>query len=131
MGSFHSELVIPPPRVCGAVTGIVWHRRCSFRVHNMLAVPAASGTRAVIHQSVSRLTCAPRCSFLGSGWLLVRALLQELIPLEMQNTVFIQHPILLEQYLMEGSYHKVLAARMEVPATEYSYFMDSLMVTVR
>ena len=49
----------------------------------------------------------------------------------MQNTVFIQHPILLEQYLMEGSYHKVLAARKEVPATEYSYFMDSLMVTVR
>ena len=80
---------------------------------------------------MSRLTCAPLCSFLGSGWLLVRALLQELIPLEMQNTVFIQHPILLEQYLMEGSYHKVLAARKEVPATEYSYFMDSLMVTVR
>jgi len=56
----------------------------------------------------------------------------ELIPIEQHNqNVYIRHPISLEQFLMEGSYHKVRAARAHVPADFYHYFMDILMDTVR
>lgn len=42
-----------------------------------------------------------------------------------------RHPIALEQFIMEGSYHKVRSARADVPAESYTYFMDILMDTVR
>merc|ERR1712032_1417222 len=37
----------------------------------------------------------------------------------------------LEQYIMEGSYNKVLLAKGNVPAESYKYFIDILMITVR
>jgi 26S proteasome regulatory subunit N12 len=37
----------------------------------------------------------------------------------------------LEQYIMEGSYNKVVLAKGNVPAQSYKYFIDILMVTVR
>jgi len=55
----------------------------------------------------------------------------ELIPLEMHTTIFIKHPVRLEQYLMEGSFNKVVAAQREVPADSYHFFMDILIETVR
>ena len=55
----------------------------------------------------------------------------ELIPLEMHSTIFIEHPVRLEQYLMEGSYNKVVAAQREVPADSYHFFMGILVETVR
>jgi 26S proteasome regulatory subunit N12 len=55
----------------------------------------------------------------------------ELIPLELHSTIFIQHPVQLEQYLMEGSYNKVVAAASQVPAESYKFFMDILVETVR
>jgi len=57
--------------------------------------------------------------------------LLELIPFEQHSNVFIRHPIQLEQYMMEGAFNKVLAAKNEVPAEQYAYFMDQLMGTVR
>jgi len=55
----------------------------------------------------------------------------ELIPLENHANQFIQHPIKLEQYMMEGAYNKVLKARADVPSSTYSVFMDMFMETVR
>jgi hypothetical protein len=33
--------------------------------------------------------------------------------------------------MMEGAFNKVLAAKNDVPAEQYAYFMDQLMHTVR
>ncbi|EPT02772.1 hypothetical protein FOMPIDRAFT_1159822 [Fomitopsis schrenkii] len=44
---------------------------------------------------------------------------------------YIQHPVNLERWLMEGSYSKVWKAREEAPAEEYKFFVDSLMNTIR
>eukprot|EP00741_Cyanophora_paradoxa_P002055 tig00000545_g1991.t1 len=55
----------------------------------------------------------------------------ELIPVEHHSNVYISHPIMVEQYLMEGSYNKVLNARHEAPAETYAFFMDILLHTVR
>ena len=37
----------------------------------------------------------------------------------------------LEQYIMEGSYNKVLLAKGNVPAESFNYFIDILLNTVR
>jgi len=55
----------------------------------------------------------------------------ELIPLDQHQNVHIRHPIALEQYIMEGSYPKVRAARADVPNETYTFFMDILMDTIR
>ncbi|KAJ7936267.1 SAC3/GANP/Nin1/mts3/eIF-3 p25 family-domain-containing protein [Mycena leptocephala] len=44
---------------------------------------------------------------------------------------YIAYPVKLEGWLMEGSYAKVWRARAEIPATEYEYFVDSLVGTIR
>lgn len=56
----------------------------------------------------------------------------ELLPAkEIQSNVYISHPVSLEQFLMEGSYNKVFLSKGNVPAASYSFFMDSLLDTVR
>ncbi|KAJ3057475.1 hypothetical protein HK097_006403 [Rhizophlyctis rosea] len=55
----------------------------------------------------------------------------ELIDPEQLGNIYIQHPIQIEQWLMEGSYNKVWNARANVPAEEYAFFMDILMGTIR
>lgn len=47
------------------------------------------------------------------------------------KNVYISHPIAIEQALMEGSYNKVWRARSNVPAKEYTFFMDILTGTIR
>ncbi|KAJ7936467.1 SAC3/GANP/Nin1/mts3/eIF-3 p25 family-domain-containing protein [Mycena leptocephala] len=44
---------------------------------------------------------------------------------------YIMYPINLERWLMEGSYAKVWGTCTQVPAPEYSYFVDSLMDITR
>ncbi|KAJ7908555.1 hypothetical protein B0H13DRAFT_2331325 [Mycena leptocephala] len=44
---------------------------------------------------------------------------------------YIIYPINLERWLMEGSYAKVWGTCAQVPAPEYSYFVDSLMGITR
>ena len=39
--------------------------------------------------------------------------------------------IQLEQWLMEGAYNKVLAARQNLPAPQFAHFMELLATTVR
>ena len=55
----------------------------------------------------------------------------ELIPIEMHSNLFVKHPVTLEQYLMEGSYNKVIAAQHTPPAESYKYFMSILITTVK
>ena len=55
----------------------------------------------------------------------------ELIPTEMLDNAFIKHPVQLEQYLMEGSYTKIIESRSDVPSSCYTYVMDQLLQTVR
>merc|ERR1711881_44841 len=47
------------------------------------------------------------------------------------NSLYIQHPVQLEQSLMEGNYGKVFLAKSNTPAQEYHFFMDHLMSTIR
>jgi len=44
---------------------------------------------------------------------------------------YLQHPVKLEQSLMEGNYRKVFLARDNIPAAEYKFFMDELVSTIR
>lgn len=55
----------------------------------------------------------------------------ELIPQEGLAHYYIQHPIKLEQHIMEGSYNKVMKAKEDVPAESYAFFMELLMGAVR
>lgn len=55
----------------------------------------------------------------------------ELLPPETHSNVYIKHPIMLEQFMMEGAYNKVIKAKSNVPSEYYSFFMDNLMGTVR
>ena len=50
---------------------------------------------------------------------------------EIQNDVYIKHPVSLEQYIMKGSYNIVLLAKGNGPAESYNFFIDILMDTVR
>lgn len=47
------------------------------------------------------------------------------------NSVYIQHPICIEQYLMEGNYNKLFLAKGNIPAKNYNFFMDILLDTIR
>lgn len=56
----------------------------------------------------------------------------ELLPSDIIKTnVFIQHPLALEQYLMEGRYNKLFLAKGNAPAESYNFFIDILLDTVR
>lgn len=50
---------------------------------------------------------------------------------EGRNVPHVQFVIQLEQCLMEGTFHRLLVAREQVPAPEYAWFVDSLLETVR
>ncbi|CAM9242918.1 unnamed protein product [Sphacelaria rigidula] len=55
----------------------------------------------------------------------------ELMKDEERADACVVFPVRLEQYLMVGSYDKVLAARDNVPHEYYKYFLDSLLETVQ
>jgi len=57
--------------------------------------------------------------------------LELLPPKEIQNNIYIRHPVSLEQYLMEGSYNKVFLSKANVPAESYKFFIDILLDTIR
>ena len=58
----------------------------------------------------------------------------ELELIDLQEVIanrFIQYPVLLEQFLMEGNYSKVFASRNEVPDKDYLFFLEVLIATIR
>jgi len=50
---------------------------------------------------------------------------------KIESSHYLQHPIQLEQSLMEGNYAKVFLARSNIPAPQYKFFMDELASTIR
>ncbi|KAK5671411.1 regulatory particle non-ATPase [Batrachochytrium dendrobatidis] len=57
--------------------------------------------------------------------------LETIDPECLASNVYIKHSVQIEQCLMEGSYNKVWNARANVPAEEYSFFINILMGTIR
>lgn len=56
----------------------------------------------------------------------------ELLPCDIiKSNKFIQHPLALEQCLMEGRYNKLFMAKGNSPAECYNFFIDILLDTVR
>lgn len=49
----------------------------------------------------------------------------------LRKSIYIRHPMQIEQYMMEGSYNKVFLARASVPSADYTFFMDILLETIR
>ncbi|VDD80868.1 unnamed protein product [Mesocestoides corti] len=50
---------------------------------------------------------------------------------EVSLNAYIKHPLSMEQYLMEGSFHKVFLSKGNVPSERYNYFIDILLDTTR
>jgi len=56
----------------------------------------------------------------------------ELLPAQViQKNPYIASPVRLEQFIMEGSYNKVVDTKENVPAKSYSYFIEILLETIR
>ncbi|CDS40377.1 26S proteasome non ATPase regulatory subunit 8 [Echinococcus multilocularis] len=50
---------------------------------------------------------------------------------EINANAYIKHPLSMEQYLMEGSFHKVFLSKGNVPSERYNYFIDILLDATR
>ena len=57
--------------------------------------------------------------------------LELLPPDSSQNNPYIRCPVRMEQFIMEGSYNKVLMMKDNVPSESYSFFMNKLLFTIR
>lgn len=55
----------------------------------------------------------------------------ETIPLASHDNLYVRFPLLLERQLMEGSYHRLLHSRAQVPSTDYLPLVEMLENTVR
>ena len=56
----------------------------------------------------------------------------ELLPPDvLLSNPYIENPVQLEQFIMEGKYNKVIDIRYNVPADSYKFFIDVLLVTIR
>lgn len=55
----------------------------------------------------------------------------ELIPVTLRSNYYISYALKLEQYLMEGSYSRVTSAREALPDPSFSFFLNTLMDTMR
>eukprot|EP01092_Planopodium_desertum_P008193 TRINITY_DN3402_c0_g1_i4.p1 TRINITY_DN3402_c0_g1~~TRINITY_DN3402_c0_g1_i4.p1 ORF type:complete len:153 (-),score=31.08 TRINITY_DN3402_c0_g1_i4:87-545(-) len=55
----------------------------------------------------------------------------ETIPLADHKDLYIQFPMQLESYLMEGNYNKAFKSVAAAPAEEYNFYLDKLLQTVR
>merc|ERR1711983_378186 len=56
----------------------------------------------------------------------------ELLPPDiLLGNPYIENPVQLEQFIMEGKYNKVIDTRYNVPAESYKFFIDILLVTIR
>ena len=57
--------------------------------------------------------------------------LERLTVEDINDNVYIKHPVSMEQYLMEGSYNKVFLSKDNVPSERYNFFIDILLNTTR
>ena len=57
--------------------------------------------------------------------------LEQLPSDSLRNNPYIRCPVTLEQFIMEGSYNKVLMLKDNLPAESYAFFVDKLLDTIR
>jgi 26S proteasome regulatory subunit N12 len=88
------------------------------------ALPASKNEEALLGLSLLRLLSSNSISQFHTT-------LETLPSSLVASSPYIQHPVNLERWLMEGSYSKVWRARKEVPREEYGFFVDELMGTIR
>ena len=56
----------------------------------------------------------------------------ELIPFdELNSNIYIQVPVSLETYFVQGSYQKILTEQRNVPCKEYNFFIEKLVNAIR
>jgi 26S proteasome regulatory subunit N12 len=56
----------------------------------------------------------------------------ELLPPDvLLSNPYIENPVQLEQFIMEGKYNKVIDIKYNVPADSYKFFIDVLLDTIR
>ena len=55
----------------------------------------------------------------------------EVFPPEQLRNVYLKKPVMLEQFLMEGSYHKIYLSKEDIPDPYYSLFIVNLLNTIR
>lgn len=91
---------------------------------NRSTLPASSNQQALLGLSLLRL--------LSSNAIASFHTTLETLPTEMvRDSPYLQHPVNLERWLMEGSYSKVWRSRDQVPMEEFKFFVDGLMLTIR
>ena len=55
----------------------------------------------------------------------------EVFPPEQLRNIYLKKPVTLEQFLMEGSYHKIFLSKEDIPDPYYALFVDNLLDTIR
>lgn len=55
----------------------------------------------------------------------------EIFPPEQLRNVYLKKPVTLEQFLMEGSYHKIFLSKEDIPDPYYGLFVNILLDTIR
>ena len=55
----------------------------------------------------------------------------EVFPPDQLRNVYLKKPVTLEQFIMEGSYHKIYLSKEDIPDPYYSLFIDILLYTIR
>lgn len=101
-----------------------WSQLVSFYLDLGNALPRSSNYEPIIGLSLLRDLST---NSIASFHIALESLPMELV----RDSPYIQHPVLLERWLMEGSYSNVWRERENVPRDEYRFFVNSLMVTIR
>ena len=55
----------------------------------------------------------------------------ETFPPEQLQNIYLKKPVSLEQFLMEGNYHKIFLSKEDIPDPYYALFIDILIDTIR
>jgi 26S proteasome regulatory subunit N12 len=55
----------------------------------------------------------------------------EVFPPEQLSNIYLKKPVTLEQFLMEGSYHKIFLSKEDIPSPYYALFINNLLDTIR
>ena len=55
----------------------------------------------------------------------------EIFPPDQLQNIYLKKPVSLEQFLMEGNYHKIFLSKEDIPDPYYALFIDILIDTIR
>ncbi|WFC99793.1 regulatory particle non-ATPase [Malassezia yamatoensis] len=101
-----------------------WSQLKPFYLDLATSLPASSNYEPIIGLSLLRSLSSNRISEFHMALEMLPAAL-------VRDSPCIQHPVLLERWLMEGSFSNVWRERANVPREEFLFFVDILMDTIR